>query len=150
MSAFVEDFGAAHPQTKQIRMLITGLPYPLPGSWPIFPVESGEIVQMCDTFDTKDGEAHEAGPNSQSYGLTFSLYESAITEREYMEKWFSLRSSPFGKATVIVEYPYADGTKGAAFRLTRVMCTGRRTGGSGQAGAATTTYTLKYKRGNRV
>jgi hypothetical protein len=148
MSAFVEDFGSEHPQTKQVRILVTGLP----GIPPlvITPVESSEITEATDTYDTKDGEAHSAGPNSASMEFTFSVYESDLAIRTALESWFKLRGASVAKVPVVVEYPYSDGSKGAGFRLHRAWCTSRKINGSGTAGAATTTYTLRYKRATRI
>jgi len=148
-SAFVDDFGAEHPQSKQARITVTGLPTP-----PVVlePVETGEIDDGIDTVDSKDGEAHPMGQPSSSKEFTIGVYEGQTSNIAAMEVWYDLSQSGSGlaKAACLVEYPYPDGSKGSAFELTRCFVTGRRTGGTGQNGLAMTTYRLRYKRAERV
>lgn len=148
MSAFVDDFGAAHPQAKQIRVVVTGLPFS-PGAMILNPVESGALRRTVDTYDTKDGEPHSAGPSTASQETSWTFYGAQTPERLFMEKWLDLFEGGAGelsKVDIIVDYPTSDGLPGVTYKLTRCGPTGSEDGGSGAAGSHKITFTMRYKR----
>lgn len=148
MSAFVDDFGAAHPQSKQIRIIVAGLPF-FPGAMVLNPVESGALRRAIDTYDTKDGEHHSAGPATASQETSWTFYGAQSTEVAFMDKWLDLYEGGNGelaKVDAVVDYPTPDGLPGMTYKLTRCAPTASEDGGSGTAGSHRKSFTIKYKR----